>query len=313
LEAATDLDERINQVLAKDWSGMGIDDRLRYLKDRLIYLPTEGTYTRPYTIDRFPVFRARSGIDERIENVRLARTFSYPNSSALKTPGRANVEYCPVFYSSDNLETAVAEIQPRPDEVVYVSEWIIRCGRPCFYGLVTPRLTTHPANDWLAVVRMIRENRIKWFTEWSGPNLAEKVERIMDFIAERFVAERHPYPISSAIGAKLLYGHTLVSVDYLVYPSVQNVTHTCNIAFNPNFVDEFFKIDKVFRLQIKDPREHGAVIAVTAIAEYDGQFLEWRLPTKEEAEKIGKAPEGSTLEALNISSTSSPPSAELDR
>jgi|SRR5579863_198774 len=278
LMGAADLQDRMARIRSKNFAGRSPSVIVRYLQTQLIYAPFETTFTRPYTIDRFPVYRARANIDERSENVYLARTFSYPNPSFCTSNGRANLSRFPIFYCSDVAGTAVAELRPRVGDVVFLSEWIIRCHRQNEHASIFPPTLDFP-NPWISIAANQRKGRVVFYEEHFGKEVTTKVDQIFSFLGELFVSEGPPYSITSALAFYLIYGRL---IDYLVYPSFVTRANTCNLAFHPNFVDEFFRIDRVFRLCIDKPLEDGAIVHVTDVAEYRNNVLAWRSPYSDE-------------------------------
>jgi hypothetical protein len=65
LAAVSDIEKMIQEIVSQNFHGRSTDVIYRYMKNKLVYLPLEITYSRPYDIDRFHVFRARSNVNER--------------------------------------------------------------------------------------------------------------------------------------------------------------------------------------------------------------------------------------------------------
>lgn len=278
LVGITDIQDRMARIRSKDFSGRPHSVIRRYLQNQLVYLPFETTITRPYNIDRFPIYRARANIDENKENVNLARTFSYPNPTFCTSNGRANLSRFPVFYCSDVAGTAVAELRPKVDDIVFLSEWVIRCHRPNRHASFFPPTIDSP-NPWITIAANKRKGRVTFFEKYFGKEATAKVDEIFSFLGELFLHENPPYSITSSIAFHLIYNRL---VDYIIYPSFITRAGSCNLAFHPNFVDEFFRIDRVFMLGIDKAEQHGAAVKVMAVAEYFQNFLAWREPREDE-------------------------------
>lgn len=274
----TDLQERMAAIRLKDFTGRSPSVIYRYLREKLVYFPFETTFTRPYNIDRFPVYRGRLNIDLHQENIFLARTFSYPNPVFCSSNGRANVAKFPVFYCSDNAGTAVAELRPKVGDTVFLSEWVIRCHRSTEQATMFPP-TIETGNPWIKIATNLRRGRVSFYEEHFGKEVTDRVDQIFSFFGDLFLNEGPPYAVTSSLAFNFLYKRL---VDYLIYPSFVTRAGSCNLAFHPNFVDEFFQIDRVFNLYVDKTDQDGAVVRVVGVAEYWKNILAWRLPYVDE-------------------------------
>src|SRR5262249_36575137 len=99
--------------------------------------------------------------------------------------------------------------------------------------------------------------------------------------SDRFVEDGDPYTITSCLAYNWLYRHNVV--DYIVYPSFQTMSETCNIAFAPNFADEFMRLDRVFRLRIHQANAEAATFEITHVGENWGNMIAWRKPRHDES------------------------------
>jgi hypothetical protein len=277
LSKIPDLEERLKAVLLADLGGEGPDAIYNRLAEAAIYLPPELTVTKPYNIDRFPVFRVRKNVDDDMENMALWRTFSYPSPIQCPYNGRANVARRPVFYASDTAGTALAESRPAVGEVFYLSEWLIRCHRSSVYAAVLPPLPKD--NPWITIATNRAKQRRQHFQTEYGVELADKIDLIWRFLGDIFSSESPPYSVSSSLADHWLYQS---GADYFIYPSHQTSKGTCNLAFTPNFVDEFFKLEIVYRLVVRALQPHGAVVEATHVGEHINNLIYWRLPTDDD-------------------------------
>lgn len=75
--------------------------------------------------------------------------------------------------------------------------------------------------------------------------------RLHEFLAEMFVNESFPYPITSMVADQLLYDKSTWK-DGIIYPSVESNSQYCNFAFHPNVVDQFLRFEKVIPFVVKD-------------------------------------------------------------
>ncbi|MFT4567971.1 MAG: hypothetical protein ACI9FN_002939 [Saprospiraceae bacterium] len=81
----------------------------------------------------------------------------------------------------------------------------------------------------------------------------EDFETLYSFIANRFITENKPYPLTSMISDELLYGE--LWRYFIIYPSVLAQNKLCNMAFSPNSVNENLMLEKVIKFKIVDKRD----------------------------------------------------------
>jgi hypothetical protein len=281
LSSVNDLENRLAEILKKDFSGYSQDQILSTLNDKLVYFPLHATYSIPYNIERYPVYRVRMGIDESKEDITHIRTFSYPSSKLCESNGRANLRYRPVFYCSDIPGTALAEMKPQLHQTIYLSEWLVRCNRSDVSVNIFPA-NLPSQNTYITIARNRYSEMLKHFEKRYNKEISEKVKRIFDFLGELFISEKPPYLITSCLTNHFLYGK--FGIDYIIYPSYQTTAYSCNIAFNPNFADQYLKISKVFKFRIMKQYDHkGVALYMEKVADYFQDALVWREPRKDDA------------------------------
>ena len=279
LAEITDLEERFDAIRNTDFRTVTPEETYWGMAKALIYMPPEVTMSRPYNIDRFPFYRARVNLNEDTENVSLCRTFSYPNPVHCTSNGRANLVRRPVFYASDHPGTAVAEISPEDGDIVYLGEWMICCHRATMDLSILPPMP-EKTNQWTTIARNLHKGRTDFYRTKFGDHLADKVSRIFEFLAHLFTDEPPPYTRSSAYANHFLY--EIFGLDYILYPSVKTSAHSCNLAFHPNFIDEFGRLDKVYKMKIHRAHKQYAALEVLSVAEYMLNNLMWRAPSEED-------------------------------
>lgn len=204
-------------------------------------------------IDKLTVYRARVAIDEGLEDTRLMRTFSYPSPGQCRVQGRANLAGQPVFYASDVPLGALAETRPKAGQIVHLSEWSFQCSRDVHYRTFLP-LSIPTQNLWYNAA----VNQARFRNEDVGRSHPEKREhliRLFDVVSDLFVSESRPYPVTSWLANKTIYDFD--GIDFIVYPSATSAGVVCNLAFHPNFIDRFARLESVARVAIRSVDKNG--------------------------------------------------------
>ena len=251
---------------------------MELLVNRIPIMPIMSIILRPYDIDKFNVYRVRYNINETDENIDLIRTYSYPNSSFCKDNGRANVSKHPIFYCSDDLPTAVAETKLDGPCTIYISKWIIRCHRSSKYAafFFDEIMKTNP---WTRIATNRKNDLINQIESQFGETARINFIKVLKLFSSMFVKDKFPYNFSSTMAYNAIYGEEH-NCDYIIYPSARLESAHCNLAFHPNFVDEFFRIDKIYKAQVINTFEERVDLVLLGVGEYYNNQILWREPSE---------------------------------
>ena len=177
LDSIDNLDSKFEELYNGDYNNLSKEEKIKKLTHTIPYFPFREIQTRPHKVDLFPIYRLRKNINLNNENLELTSTFSYPNTVFCKTNGRANLANRAIFYSSDCPTSAFLEMDCENDDVIYLSEWMIRCPRECRYTYFLPS-NLSVSNNWSHVA--LRQNALihKAINEHYGNSVLQKVLKI---------------------------------------------------------------------------------------------------------------------------------------
>jgi len=234
-------------------------------------LPFSG-FSSPFLNHKFYRTRTQNTIGVN-EDLNLVKTFSYP-PMGICGPGRANRQYSSVFYCADKAVTTYYECKMKPYDTGYTGIWECINEQPLNYTCFLP-IDTHPRNRW------INHQKILF-----GPSLNSVVfgksaqeEFIKDYIANRYVKEIYPYPLTSFISDVILFGNHF---NFFIYPSIQTNLATCNFAFSTKTVDTHMKLKQVVKFHIKTMNESTATTTIDQIGTVVDDKILWNDPTPDE-------------------------------
>jgi len=185
-------------------------------------------------------------------NPALISEYSYPPNHVVKSIQRANVPHHPVFYCSDNPETAIFEtvgtkLDPSKNDVYYLSEWELD---DSFSFRICPFVfgNVDESNPAAKMLDTLVENLRNVFKEYSEDQ-QEAVLEILKFLSSLFVYD-NTYFVSSYIAHSYLYADHNLRADLFIYPSVRTGRKTLNYAIHPNVVSERLRLKRVFQLKV---------------------------------------------------------------
>ncbi len=232
------------------------------------------------TLNSLTSFRAR--VLHPSEDNTLINTFSYPHPTICKKNGRANIINHPVFYCSDNPLTAILEAKPQIGTEMYLSVWKVNCDREIQYSsFISPKVKE--TNPWFKhgqhVANFLIEQSKKMQT-----SREKELNLLLEFNSEIFIKEKDNYPLTSWLANQSLY--RIDGIDFIVYPSSETDTRTCNMAFHPNFIDKYFVFDRVYRIRF-DGNEDGEIsLSVANVGKVLRTHIEWIELTEEDFEML---------------------------
>jgi hypothetical protein len=211
-------------------------------------VPTNYGSFNPEKFNDFRFYRVRLNINREFEDISLIQTYSYPPPSVCNENGRANLKGKSVFYCSDNPHCSILESKPKIGDEGYLSFWKPESKRKIKFGICLPENLTN-YNDWSLIANDIYDYQRK---ELKG-EAKEKFEHLLilyKYIADKFVNEKKPYPITSMISNEYLYSD--LWHDFIVYPSVVSKADYSNMAFHPNSVNDNLRFEKVLKFKVVD-------------------------------------------------------------
>lgn len=224
-------------------------------------------------------YRVRKNINPTKEDLTQTKTFSYPEPCYCKENGRANIKHTSVFYCSDVAATSLLETKVEQNDTFYLSIWkphVDRDVKAASYCKKVKRVE----NATIKEIELLKP--LNQQISSSGQDKTEHLNYLNDFIADYFIKEQKPYSITSWLSNNILYKKK--SADCIIYPSFETSSNFCNIAFHPNFVDKYLKIDKVIKLETEIIDNRYLNYSLNAIGEFNSTKIEWRNLT--EAEKV---------------------------
>lgn len=268
----------LDELFLIDKSHLTQEEIRKLFYEKAIIFPNPIATLPSDTINLFKAFRVRLNIKESEEDLDLIRTFSYPNPCFCQDNGRANLKHKSVFYCADAFETAFAESKPVIGDTGYLSIWRINCDRDVNYSAFFPS-TIPNKNMWYNAAIEYQKKMVENVNNF-GNDKSEQLKLLFEFTSNIFIKETSPYSLTSWMANSLLYQY--FGIDFIVYPSRATNNITCNIAFHPNFVDNYFKLDRVYKYKIKDVNKSGGNYSIEKVGKVFRTNIKWDDPTDED-------------------------------
>jgi len=273
---------KLQELRNLDFTGMERNKISEVIFSYLTVIPSLSGKYLPDQFNTFKFYRARLNIDDKAEDTRLIRTYSYPPPSICLSNGRANMKNISAFYASNSALTSIIESKPKPGDIGYLSIWNGFTNREMKSGILLPR-DLNQENEWYVLARDIYSYAEMKYSK-VGIRRNGFFHESIDFISNLFQTEKPPYYITSWIATELLYG--MAWKDFIIYPSVANKAYTVNMAFHPNVVNQYMKFEKVIRFKVNNFDEYNINLSVGKVGEMKQNNIIWRDARKDEIDFV---------------------------
>jgi hypothetical protein len=226
----------------------------------------------PERFNLHTLYRIRLNIDTDKEDLNLIQTYSYPLPEHCTKNGRANIKGKSVFYCSNKVGAALFESKPKRGDKGYLSIWKPIAKRPIKIGVALPA-DLRADNPWHELARSAFLSSKKFLSNNAGDKYNHFVE-LNKFIADRYVHENYPYPITSWLSNEFLYGQKWK--DLILYPSIATDKIYCNMAIHPNTVNTQLILNKVIKFIIRGVEGEKILYSPGYVGEVVNTNLIWR-------------------------------------
>lgn len=210
----------------------------------------------PYKAKDFLLSFYRARELDSFSNIDLFREHSYPPIDFTKM-GRCNFPKLPVFYCSENPLTALLEVARNyvgTEKVYCLSKWEL-----------IPNNENIIFEHYLRV-DLPKENQYRLLNESFRKNISSPFERSLKkrlnleqenglveyfkYLDSQFMNDSD-YSLSATLAYNSLYVDHSFRTDILMYPSVQTYFKGINLAVQPNFVENYLRIIRLYIVSLK--------------------------------------------------------------
>ncbi len=262
----------LKELLEYDFSNKSFDEINDTYYYKAIILPSAKEKLHPDAFNDFLFYRVRIKFDFKINDTNLINTYSYPPPSFCKKNGRSNIAGTSVFYCSDSPNSAMYEVNPKLNDTGFLSVWKIKVDRPIKLACLLPQILK-PVNPWSRFNTNVHSDQIRLWLE-SYPHLIEHYNALTAFIGEAYRLKDENFNLSSFISKKLLFED--VYNDFILYPSISMEETYSNMAFHPNFVDNYMVLYKTLQIKIKDFVDNTPAFSIGLVGELENGKMKWR-------------------------------------
>jgi hypothetical protein len=249
----SELDENLKNLNYKEFTTSDITNFKNYILYAFNYIAIITNDFKVLATYRLVVNESVLKKDQRITNVACLKN---PNLNIVKEIGkfnRGNTTETTMFYSAENIDTALKEIRPPLNKLITVGIWTQKHGSSVNSYPIFDSSNVQERNEG---AKKANFNTEKQFAN-KPPLLAEFMRRYFKLLAREYsksVTHHYEYIISALFTEQLLKNKNALndSYDFIVYPSVGNNHVTDNIVMPPEILSEKFKLVKVIEFVIEE-------------------------------------------------------------
>lgn len=262
-----------------DMSSFSIDAIQRVFMQFASVCPNTYGYFTPEKFNYHKFYRVRVNIDSKSED--LEKAYSYPPIHLCKANGRANMKDKAVFYCSNEAWAAIYEAKPKVGDICHLSIWTPKANRNVKFGIALSKKMGKD-NIW----RMMAEDAYEFAKQHArehGQNKAAQLEELFEFLADQFLLEKEPYPLTSWLADNILYSDH--KNDFLLYPSIETRGKFCNMAFLPDSADTLLNLEKVVTFIVRNISHDDLGVGTGKVGEFTGGKVQWHHAGQNELNK----------------------------
>ena len=179
----------------------------------------------------------------------------YPSLDVVKKAdkfNRANTPNTNVFYSTENIDTALKEIRPPLNKLVTVGVWKPNTNKkfisyPISHNIAIPvnehvEKATNAFEELGNYNSSLFHNYMRYYFQLFGSEFTKQVNHHYEYYISALFSER--------IFDTLHDPNADFNYDCIIYPSVGNGYGTSNVAIRPSVIDNDFYLEKVIEFEV---------------------------------------------------------------
>ena len=195
-----------------------------------------------------------TGQNKRITNTDFLK---YPKLDIVKNINkfnRANTPNTHIFYSTENIDTALKEIRPPENKLITVGVWKPKTDKIFISFPISHSKTAIQENESVAKAKgefeansnssnTLLSNYMRYYFQLFGREFTKKIEH------------HYEYQITALFSERILNKKEEPNPEFryecIIYPSVGNGYITDNVAILPSVIDNDFYLDKIIEFEVE--------------------------------------------------------------
>ena len=247
-----DLDTKLQNLKYKTFSDQDLLLFKNYILYAFNYLALISNDLTIHNTFRLVVNEYVTNNNEPITNIKYLK---YPAEEIVRQINkfnRANTATTNVFYSTENIDTALREIRPPINKLVTVGIWKPKTQKKFVSYPISHSSSAIFANEGVAKATLAFE---KQFPDPNGllKNFFRQYFQLLGREYTKTVNNHYEYYISALFSEEIFATKELgdtFSYDCIIYPSVGNEYKTDNLAIRPSVLDCDFQLERVIEFEI---------------------------------------------------------------
>jgi hypothetical protein len=199
-----------------------------------------------------------TGNNKPVTNVSYLK---YPSLDIVKKANkfnRANTSNTNVFYSAENIDTALKETKPPLNRLVTVGVWKPKIqGKQFISYPISHSEIAEQVNEGVSKATKALEdygnfnsslflNYMRYYFQLLGREFTKQVNHYFEYYMSSLFSERILTDYEEQNGSNSFY------YDCIIYPSVGNGFKTDNLAIRPKVLDDDFYLEKIIEFEVEE-------------------------------------------------------------
>jgi len=198
-------------------------------------------------------------IIKKNESITSIDSLKYPSLTTVRSINkynRANTPLTNIFYTTENIDTALKEIKPPLNKLVTVGVWVAKDS--------SKKLISYPISHSEKAMNISKgiQDSTKAFEEKStefSELVKNHLRHYFKLLGREYTKKTNhhvEYILTAIFSEQILTPHKdedkKFIIDCIIYPSVGNDFLTENLAIKPKAMEEYFRLDKVIEFEIEE-------------------------------------------------------------
>ncbi len=254
-ELSSFYEELAKKLKKLDYSSF-TSDELEEFKNYLFYALNYRIFA-PQGITIFSTYRLviNEKVSEKNERIFNSKYLSYPTLEIVKNINRYNRASTPnttLFYTCQNIDTALNEIRPPKEKLITVGVWVPKERKKFLGYAISNSEVAAKFNLGIAQVTKAFEET-KEFNHELFFNFAKNYLDLIGYEFTKKVSHHYEYIISALFAeSTLMLGSGDNKFECIIYPSVGNGYKTDNVGFITDIIDKEFVLEKAIEFEIEE-------------------------------------------------------------
>ena len=250
----SDLDYKLRTIDYTTFDSKDLENFKNYIFYAFNYVALVTNELTIYTTYRLVINESVLGNNDRITHIDYLKYPSLDIVRKINKFNRANTPNTNIFYSTENIDTALKEQRPSLNKLLTVGIWVPKSKRKFISFPISHSDIAGQVNEGVAKATSALDEHGNYNSSLFI-NYMRYYFKLLGREYTKIVQNHYEYFISASFSESILETHDDPNpnfrFDCIIYPSVVNGYLTSNLALRPSVIDNDFFLAKVIEFEVE--------------------------------------------------------------